>query len=188
MLFMEDKAIIELLFARSEEALIFLKEKYEHLIIHILVQILSNIEDVDECKNDVYLAVWNSIPPNNPDYFKAYICKVARNIAMRKVKENNAYKRSAYTEVALDELGECISLKYSPNELLEAKEVAGYLNLFLRQLSERNRTLFVRRYFFGDSVESLSKRFSMQPNTVTVKLSRLRKSLKAYLVEQEVYM
>lgn len=185
---MEDKAIIELLFARSEKALIVLKEKYEHLILHILVQILSDLEDVDECKNDVYLALWNSIPPNKPDYFKAYICKVSRNVAMRKVKENNAYKRSAYTEIALDELGECISSSYSPQELLEAKEMAKYLNIFLKELSNRNRTLFVRRYFFGDSVEELGQRFNMLPNTVTVKLSRLRKSLKAYLIEQEVYM
>lgn len=184
---MEDKEIIELLFARSEKALIIIKEKYEHMIMHMLLQFISDAEDIEECKNDVYFALWDSIPPNNPDYFKAYICKIARNVGIRKVREKNAYKRSAYTEVNLDELRECISKGYSPQELLEAKEMAEYFNLFLMKRDIRDRSLFIRRYFFGDSIDELSKRFNMLPNTVVVKLSRLRKSLKKYLIEQEVY-
>jgi len=185
---LEDKAIIALLFSRSEQGLKAIEEKYDHLIDHMLAQVLSSKEDSNECKNDVYLALWDSIPPNDPEYFKAYICKVARNVAIRKAKMNNAYKRSAYDSITLDELGDSIAVAGSPEEVVEAKELSKYLNLYLEKLNEKDRMMFIRRYFFGDSVEEISKRFNMIPNTASVKLSRLRKSLKEYLIRQEVYM
>lgn len=185
---MEDKRIIELLFARDESVLRILEERYGSLIVHILKQVLPDREDVEECANDVYLALWNSIPPNNPEFLKAYICKVARNLALKVVRGKNAKKRSTYSEIALEELGECISFSDSPEDIMETKEITRLVNIFIRRLSEENQMLFIRRYFFGDSIEDLSERFKMRANTVSVKLSRIRSSLKEYLEEQEVHI
>lgn len=183
---MEDQRIIELLFERDESVLRILEEKYGSLIIHILKQLLPDREDVDECKNDVYLAVWNSIPPNNPDFLKSYVCKVTRNIAIKIIRLKNTKKRTIYSEIALDELGECISRSGCPEEIMETKELVRLVNLYIRSLSEENQMLFIRRYFFGDSIDDLSERFKMRSNTVSVKLLRIRNSLKDYLKEQGV--
>lgn len=185
---MDDKRIIELLFDRNEQALQFIEERYGNLIIHITESVLNNLDDSIECKNDTLLAVWNSIPPKNPEFFKAYICKIARNTALNKFRYDAAKKRGSFAEVALDELGDAISVAYNPGELLESKELVRYLNEFLADLSEVNRMLFIRRYFFGDSVEALSGIFDMKSNTISVKLARMRKSLRTYLEEQEVVM
>ena len=185
---MEDKRIIELLFDRDETVLGILEERYGSLIIHVLKQILPHWEDIEECKNDVYLAVWNSIPPNNPEFFKAYICKIARNIALKILRSKNAQKRSTYSEIALDELGECISFSNNPEEIMETKEIINLVNTFIRSLSEENQMLFIRRYFFGDSVDDLSERFKMSSNTVAVKMFRIRGALKDYLKEQGVHV
>lgn len=184
---MDDKQIIELLFVRDERALQFIDKKYGNLILHIAGKILDNSEDLEECKNDTFFAVWSSIPPNNPEFFKAYICKITRNIAIKKSRIHNAKKRSNFSQVAFDELGDCVAGGISPQENIESKELAKYLNEFLAEVNEENRMIFIRRYFFGDSIEELSARFSMRENTVSSKLSRLRKSLKSYLEEQEVY-
>lgn len=183
---MEDKRIIELLFERDESALKILEKRYGSLIVHILNQLLPDREDVEECKNDVYLAVWNSIPPNNPEFLKAYVCKVTRNIAIKLIRFKNTKKRPVYAEIALDELGECISRSGCPEEIMETKELGRLMNLYIRSLSEENQMLFIRRYFFGDSVDDLSERFKMRSNTVAVKLLRMRNALKDYLKEQGV--
>lgn len=183
---MEDYRIIELLFARSEQGIQALEEKFGRLVTQISEQILCNEEDAKECQNDTYLAIWNTIPPKNPEYLKAYICKIARNISLKKVRNKSARKRSDFTQVALEELGESVPGGTMPQDIYDAKQLAIYINMFLDSISEENRMLFIRRYFFGDSVDNLAERFNMRPNTVSTKLSRLRKSLRSRLEEEEV--
>lgn len=185
---MEDKKIIDLFFARSEQAIEHLDEKYGRLVTVLAEQIINDKEDAKECKNDTFLAVWNTIPPQRPNYLKAYVCKITRNLALKKVDLKSAKKRSNFYQVTLDELGESVSGGTIPQDLMEAKELVKYINQFLRNTDEQQRMLFIRRYFYGDSVESLAERFKMRPNTVSTRLSRLRKLLKAYLKEQEVVL
>lgn len=182
---LEDSKIIDLLFARSEQALTELAEKYERLIARIAGNLLSNKEDVAECINDTYLGIWNSIPPNHPDPLLAYVCRVARNISIRKYRDQRAQKRNSEFDISMEELGDCIG-DTAVEESVEAQELGRAIDRFLGTLDRDSRVLFVRRYWFSDSAEVLAKRFHISENLVAVRLGRIRKKLKAYL-EREGY-
>jgi len=108
--YLSDETIIDLFFERSEEAIESAMDKYGVLLRSLAWNVLGNREDVEECLNDTYLAVWNSIPPERPKYLKAYVCKIARNNALDRVREKNRAKRgSGQTNLLLDELSECVA-------------------------------------------------------------------------------
>ena len=120
-----DEAIIELYFERSEEAIMSSMDKYGVLLRSLAWNILGNREDVEECVNDTYLAAWNSIPPERPEYLKAYLCKIARNNALDRVKEKTRSKRGGgKINLLLDELSECIASEADTVRLLENAEMA----------------------------------------------------------------
>ena len=180
----EDVKIIELLFKRDEEALTQLESKYKNLYKSILTRILSDGEDISECENDVLLALWESIPPNRPKNLSAYISKIARNISINKFKYNNCSKRSSGYTAALDELYECIPDKSSQNSLDAVEDqnrVKKIISEFLKNLDDESRILFIRRYFYLETVSELSKRFNISENKISVKLFRARKKLHTFL-------
>lgn len=178
---MDDKKIIELLFDRSETALDEIAQKYAGLYKGIARKTLRNESDVEECANDVLLAVWNSIPPNRPDSLAAYICKLSRRIGVSKVRYNTRQKRSTDYTVMLSELDDCIPA--APAE--ECNEaVAHVLNEFVRGLAPDVRILFIRRYVYLESVADLAKRFEISENNVSAKLYRARKRLKKILEKE----
>ncbi len=169
--------IISLFFDRSEQAIEKLSEKYGALCMSISKNILKNEADAQECVNDAYLGVWNTIPPKKPEGLAAYVCRIVRNISTARYHRNTAQKRNSYYDTALDELTECIpsSDSYSAKELTES------LDSFLDTVSRENRVIFLRRYWFGDSIESIAKRMKMTENNVSVRLSRTRDRLRQYL-------
>lgn len=181
---MEDKQIIDLLFARDESGLQHTQEKYERMYCNILRQALSDESDVEECGNDVLLALWNSIPPQFPNHFPSYICRIARHIGITRFKHNTAQKRSQGYTVLLSELEGCIP---APNQI-EARENArqlyAVLNSFLRELDEQTRVLFIRRYYYLETVKSLAQRFKVTESFVSVRLHRARRMLKTLLSEE----
>ncbi len=177
---MEDKDIIRLYFDREQEAIGRTQEKYGALCFHIAKNILGNDEDAKECVNDTYFAVWNRIPPENPHSFGAFIGRVARNIALNRFDYNTAACRNGSADLALDELCEVLSDETYAQSLDDGSFMRA-LNRFLETEKRRTRVIFVRRYFYCDSVSEIAKRVHMQEGAVRSSLFRLRKRLAAYL-------
>lgn len=179
---MDDRSIIQLFFARAEGAIDALARKYGKPLLQLCKNILSNPQDAEECVSDTYLAAWNTIPPAEPDPLSAYIYKIGRNTALKRLRSNTAQKRTAY-EVSLDELAECISDDTLENTL-DARELGRAIDRWLATLTEENRIIFLRRHWFGDSIHDLAKTLGLTENTLTVRLSRLRGKLKDYLMKE----
>ena len=176
---MKDEKIIELFFARDEQALAEVEKKYGALCHFIALSILTVREDAEECVSDVYLKVWNSIPPDTPDSFKAYMAVLTRRLAINRYHESRAAKRNRELEVAFEELEACIP---APEEA--AGELPALLNEFLAGLKETDRRLFVRRYWYAMMPAELAKREGMTVNAVTVKLYKTRNKLRKFLEER----
>ena len=181
---MDDSKIIALFYARSEQAICELSAKYGKLCKHIAFNILGNHEDADECVNDAYLGVWNTIPPQKPNPLQAYICKIVRNIAVTKYHANTAQKRNSHYDVALDELENCLFSLDTPENTLRAKELSHLLDRFLSHMDQRSRVMFVRRYWYSDSVASIAESMHMRPNSVSVQLARTRSKLRKFLIQE----
>ena len=183
---MDDKDIIELFFKRKEEAIVELSSKYGSVCTKVASNILNNKQDVEECVNDAYLGAWNTIPPQNPQPLLSYICHIVHNLAIKRYHFNSAAKRNSIYDVALDELENCFPSLSSVEEEINAIEIAKNIDTFLEMLDRENRVLFVRRYWFSDSIEELSKQFRTSKHNVSVRLSRIREKLRKYLIQKGV--
>lgn len=180
-----DNEIIELLFSRSEKAVAQIKEKYGRMCRSISYNILHNSEDSEECENDAYLKIWNTIPPNRPDNLCAYILRIVRSAAIDKLRYNSRRCRSGETDALLSELNECIPA--SDNTELSADDSLKHsINDFLSDLSETPRAVFMRRYFYCDSIKDIANRFSISETNVTSILTRTRKKLKQQLISDGI--
>ena len=182
---MEDNRIIELFFERSENAISQLSDKYGKLCRKIAHNILGDHSDADECLNDTLLGVWNSIPPNHPDSLISYVCKVARNCALKRYEYNTAQKRNSHYYAAFEELDECISSPSGVEEEIDARQLTEDLDRFLAGLKKADRVIFVRRYYFSDSYEDIAARTGLSEKNVSVRLTRIRTKLKSYLKERD---
>jgi RNA polymerase sigma-70 factor (ECF subfamily) len=172
--------------ARSEQAITELQGKYENQLNQIAWNILNDRLDAEECVNDTYLAVWNTIPPQKPDPLLTYVCRIVRNLSIKRYHANTAQKRNSHYDVALDELEECIQAKTTVESEYDVKELAEEINRFLRTLSRENRIMFIRRYWFADSVEDIAKMFNTSSRNVSLRLLRVRQKLKKYLEKEGV--
>jgi len=184
---MDDNRIIELLFERAETALNEVSHKYSRLYKGIIREVLSDECDIDECANDVLLAVWNTIPPNRPNSLTAYICKIARRIGINRLKYNTRQKRNTGYIVMLSELDDCLPAEEPIDDSDERSEIIqAVLSDFLRDLDPETEILFVRRYMYLESVAELARRFELDENRVSVKLYRARKKLKKVLEKEGI--
>lgn len=183
---MEDSKIVDLFFERSEQALTELSDKYEKLCKKISINILGSEEDALECINDSYLGMWNTIPPQKPDNLKFYLLRIVRNNAVKRFHSNTAKKRNSFYDVALQELEGCLPSEDTIEKELLSDEITSLINSFLEAQSKVNRIIFVRRYYFSDSVAEISKRVNLTENNVSVRLNRMRKSLKNHLEKEGI--
>lgn len=154
---------------------------------YVAKNILKNPHDMEECVNDTYLAAWNTIPPQKPKPLLTYICRIVRNLSIKKYHENTAIKRNSFYDISLDELETCIPTSGNVEDGYSVKELADKMNQFLKTLSKENRMIFVRRYYFADSISSIAKMLKVSNHNVSVRLHRTRKALKKYL-EKEGYL
>lgn len=184
---MEDNLIIELFLKRSENAIRELSLKYEKMCRQIANKFLHNEQDAEECINDVYLAVWNTIPPQKPDSLGAYICRIVKNVALKKYRTNTAQKRNHYYDVILEEVDDFLSVKENVESEVLAKELINRMNIFLGQLKEKDRVMFVQRYWFYYSNEEIAENMGVSKNYVTVHLHRTRENLRDYLKKEGLY-
>lgn len=181
---MEDEKIIVLFFERSEQAILELSQRHGAAVRRVAGNILGNGPDAEECENDTYLACWNTIPPKRPSPLAAYVCRIAKNIALSRYRFNTAMKRNSYYDAVLDELSECIPAGSTPEDDLAAKELSAAVNAFLRSLDREDRILFVRRYWFSDPVSRIAEETDTAPGHVSSRLFRVRKQLYTYLKEE----
>lgn len=181
---LEDGKIIELFFARAEQAIAELSAKYGAACGRIARNILKNDLDAEECVNDTYLAAWNTIPPQNPKPLRTYIFRIVRNISITKYHANTSAKRNSYYDAALEELENCLRASSAVEQEIAASELSRQIDRFLATLDEESQMLFVRRYWYSDSISDLAARFHTSNNNVSVRLSRIRNKLKIYLQKE----
>lgn len=181
---LDDSKIIDLFYARSEQAIMELSTKYGAVCSKVAKNTLNNSHDAEECVNDAYLGAWNTIPPQNPNPLLTYICRIVRNLSIMKYHANTAIKRNSFYDAALDELEDCLASSETVEDKLTAKELSDALDQFLDTLDQENRVIFVRRYWYSDSISEIAERLHMSKNNVSVRLSRTRERLKNYLKKE----
>ncbi len=184
---MEDSAIIELYFNRNENAITETDKKYGVLCRKIAFNILSVNEDTEECVNDSYYKAWTLIPPERPNSFMAWLGKIVRNTALNIYSKLHAKKRFNGIDLMLDELQDCIPASGTPETELEDKEISMVISKWLKELSEEDRYLFIRRYWYGDSVNELADGMKgVNAHTLAQRLYRLRSRLRERLEREEI--
>ena len=181
---LEDSKIIELFFARVEQAIVELSAKYGTVCGRIARNILKNDLDAEECVNDTYLAAWNTIPPQKPNPLRTYIFRIVRNISIARYHANTSVKRNSYYDVALDELENCLATALTVEQEISAKELSLQIDRFLDTLDKENRVMFVRRYWYSDSITDIAEMFQISNHNVSVRLSRTRDKLKTHLKKE----
>jgi len=182
---MDDTQIIALFETRSQEAIEETKRKYDPLCRTLAGKLLQSREDVEECLSDTYLALWNAIPPAKPAPLSAYIARITRNLALKRLEHLSAEKRGAAVTVSFDELDGCIPFDATPEIKFEEKELARAIGNFLQKQSKQNRIIFLRRYYFFDSVKEIAQHLGCGEETVKSSLHRTRRKLKTYLIKEE---
>ena len=181
---MEDTKIIELFFKRDEGALLQASAKYGAYCSKIAMNVLGSLEDASECMNDTLLRAWNSIPPNKPENLKAYLGRIARNIALDRYDSLTAEKRGGgQYALALEELSECIA---DDKTAVDEAGIGEAINAFLAKQDKDKRIVFVKRYFYMDSVKEIARSMSMSESNVKTTLFRLRSSLKDELCKEGI--
>lgn len=181
---MNDSSIMELLCKRDEKGISELKVKYENLCFHIAGSILSQHEDIEECVNSAYFDIWNNIPPDNPNNLKIYLCRIVKNKAIDKLKYNSAEKRNSKFTLSLDELSECIPDNQNTIYDISEEKLGEIISRFLKAQNENQRKVFVRRYWYGESLSEIAKFYGMKEKTVATYLFRTRKKLKIFLQKE----
>ena len=180
---MDDKTILDLLWQRSEQAIDALMERFGALLNRICMNILGNTQDAQECVSDTYLAVWNAIPPKRPQPLSPFVCRTGKNIALNRLRSNTAQKRNSQYDLSLEELEPYLGTA-ALDETVSARELGELINGFLKTVKQDNRNIFLRRYWFGDSVITIASEMGMTENAVSVRLNRTREQLRDYLQKE----
>ena len=182
---MEDLKIIELYFERNEQAIKETDLKYGKLCHRIAYNILNDREDSKECVNDTYVGVWNAIPPTRPNNFTAFICRIARNLSLKRLEFIKREKRSADVLLSFEELAAVLpDERYAPN--ISDEDVGRVISEFLRDQKEDAKNVFVRKYYFFDSIGEIAKRYSFTESKVKNMLFNTRNKLKDYLIKEGI--
>lgn len=187
---LSDADIITLFWHRDESAISQTAEKYGAYCQSVALHILQNIQDAEECVNDTYLKAWHTIPPEKPSKLGAYLAKITHHLALDKYRAYTAAKRGGldYT-ISLHELEDCLPDPSADTTMcMDASEIGSVINAFLKEERSTARKIFVCRYFYGDSITQIAKRFGFSENQVKSSLYRTRNRLKKYLEKEGIYL
>ncbi|MBR2722212.1 MAG: sigma-70 family RNA polymerase sigma factor [Clostridia bacterium] len=182
---MNDLRIIELYFARDEQAIKETDAKYGRLCHSIAYNILNSHEDSEECVNDTYLGAWNAIPPTRPNSLMAFLCRITRNLSLKRLEGKNRQKRSQMMLVSLDELAEVLP-DSSIADGMSDESIGKLISDFLKKEKEVTRNVFIRKYYFFDSIGDIASRYSFTESKVKNMLYHTRTRLKEYLIKEGV--
>lgn len=182
---MEDGKIIELYFARNEDAIKHTDETYGRRLFILAERIVNNKLDAEESVSDTYMRAWDTIPPQKPRHFFAYLAKICRNFALKKLDWKTAAKRNAEVISLTQEMETCIPDAAKDKEM-ESRELGQILDAFLRTLSEENQMIFLRRYWYVDTIAEIAVRYGITEGAVQMRLNRTRKKLAVYLAKEGI--
>jgi RNA polymerase sigma-70 factor (ECF subfamily) len=182
-----DEDIIQLFWDRSESAVAHAQAKYGRYCLKIARGIVNDSRDAQECVNDTWLRAWNSIPPERPGVLRLFLGKITRNLSLDRLRRQGAEKRSGAIVSALEELEECVAGTASTENEALSSLLADSINDFLAALPKKEREIFLRRYFYGNSVKAISRRMCVTQGCVYTSLSRSRAKLRSHL-EKEGYV
>lgn len=182
---MEDEKIIELYFARDEEAIRQTERTYGSRLLALAQNVLRSRQDAEESVNDTYLKAWQTIPPQKPQRFFGYLAKICRHLALGKLDWNNAAKRKAEVVSLTQEMELCIPDTRREMQL-EGKALGEVVNAFLQTLTPENRMVFLRRYWYVDTVAEIAERYGISESAVMTRLHRTRTKLSAYLKKEGI--
>ncbi|RUS46526.1 RNA polymerase sigma factor [Cohnella sp. AR92] len=183
---MEDTRIIDMYWSRNEAAIRESSTKYGRMLKRISFNILSNDGDSEECVNDTYGKAWDSMPPQKPNSLAAYLGRIARNLSINRWHANHARKRGCGADALISELSDCIPSPLSTEEETEARALSETISRWLNSLPQDDRVLFLRRYWFGDSLNSLAAECATTPNKLAGRIYRLRHKLRSALEKEGV--
>ncbi len=184
---LEDSEIIGLFLERSERAVEELDRKYGPAVKKTAANILRDRQDTEECVNDTYLGVWNSIPPHEPDPLVSFVCRIARNMAVSRLRKEKAARRNGEFDLVLSEMEEFIPSRENVEADAEGRELLDAVERFLSTLDYDDRFIFVRRYWFADSVKEIAAMMRARENGVSVRLFRLREKLRISLKKEGLF-
>lgn len=186
---MEDDRIIELYWRREETAITETDKKYGRYCFAIARNILWSEEDAKECVNDTYVGAWNAMPPHRPTFLSAFLGKITRRLSLKRLRGALAGKRGGgETAASFEELEECIPAEKGIDEWIETTVLTGILNEFLDTLTDNERRVFLRRYWYFDSVKTIAAGFGYSESKVKMMLKRTRDKLKDRLCEEEIWV
>ena len=183
---MDDSLLIELYFARDEKAIQETGRKYGRLCFTVAFNILGNDEDSEECVNDTYLSIWNKIPPTRPNNFMAFICKITRNLSLKRLNYNKAIKRTPESLVSFTELESVLPDNSIISDNIENAEIGKLISEFLMQEKPDSRAVFIRKYWFFDSISDIATRYSFTESKVKNMLYHSRNRLREYLRKEGI--
>ncbi len=184
---MEDKEIIDLYLDRDEAAISATAKKYGNYCYTVAYNILYNKDDAEESVNDTYLGAWNSIPPHKPEVLSSFLGKITRYVSLKRQRDKHAQKRGGgELSLVYEELADCIPANHDIDDELEAKEIATYINAFLSALPAPERHVFICRYWYFDSIASISRQFGFRETKVKSMLFRTRTKLRDKLKKEGV--
>lgn len=182
---MDDLKIIELYFERDEQAIKETDTKYGKLCHSIAYNILNNLEDSEECVNDTYVGVWNAIPPTRPNNLMSFVCKIARNLSLKRLEFMKREKRSQAILISLEDLETVLpDDRVAPD--IGDEDIGKLISRFLRNQKEDTRNVFIRKYYFFDSIGEIAGRYSFTESKVKNMLFYTRNKLKDYLIKEGV--
>lgn len=182
---MDDSKIIELFFARNEDAIKHTDDAYGRRLFHLADNIVHNDQDAEESVNDTYMKAWDTIPPRRPEHFFAYIAKICRNFALKRIDWQKAKKRNAEVVTLTQEMENCIPDTYRDMEADE-RELGRILDAFLRTLTPENQMVFLRRYWYVDTIAEIAVRYGISESAVQMRLNRTRSKLAMYLAKEGI--
>lgn len=186
---MQDAQIIDLYWSRDEQAIAESQRSYGAYCHSIAFHILYDQGDADECVNDTWLRAWNAMPPKRPGKLALFFGAITRNLSLDRWKGKHAMKRgNGQMQLALDELAECVPDRHSTEDAVETAELERLINEFLHTLSERDCSIFLRRYWYVEEYGDIAWRYGLNLNTVKTSLFRTRAKLRDFLKKEGVVL
>ena len=184
---MTDSQIIALFWERNEDAIRETDAAYGRKLYAVSDKILRSTQDAEESVSDTYMRAWDTIPPQRPNYFFAYLAKICRNCSLSRLQWNSAAKRNAEVVSLTQEMENCIPDR-SYERKLEGEEIGRVLNAFLDSISLESRLIFMRRYWYTDSIAEIAARYSISEGKVKTQLHRTRNKLQLFLAKEGIYV
>lgn len=182
---LDDNIIVDLFLMRDRKALEQTSKKYGSRLRSISYRIVDDYQTAEECENDTYMEAWNTIPPHEPkNYLYAFLARITRHISLNCCRNRSRLKRSAFIVELSKEIEQCIPAPDDVECRIDDAELSDVINSFLGRLSEEKRNIFIRRYWYLDSVTDISKRFGLSESKIKTTLFRCRNELRRYLEEE----